>query len=515
MKIETAILSVSNKEGIAELGRELSSLGINIVSTGGTSQVLQEADVPVVAVSDYTSFPEILRGRVKTLHPRIYGGILARHDDPDDQKALRENDITPVGLIVVNLYPFGQTIERENVTLDEAIEQIDIGGPTLIRAAAKNFSYVTVLVDPEDYGNVLAELRKNDNQVSAETRALLAKKAFSHTASYDATISNYLCQHDVEEEILPATFNISLERVDSLRYGENPHQKAAVYQLSQAPASGLVGAKQHQGKHLSFNNYSDLESAWNLCQDFQEPFCGILKHSNPCGAAVGASLKEAYERALSCDPVSAFGSVIGFNRQVDEETAELMRSLFVEAVIAPSYKSEALEIFAQKKNLRVLEMGEQTLRAADYEVKTLTGGFLLQDRDLHVTREGDLQVVTKRVPSQQEIQDLLFGWAVCKHVKSNAIVFALGNQTIGIGAGQMSRVDSVRLAATKAQVSLDNSVMASDAFFPFGDAVEEAAQVGAKALIQPGGSIRDEEVIEVADEHNLAMVFTGIRHFKH
>lgn len=515
MKIETAILSVSNKEGIAELGRELSSLGINIVSTGGTSQVLQEAGVPVITVSDYTSFPEILRGRVKTLHPRIYGGILARHDDPDDKKALRENDITSIGLIVVNLYPFGQTIEQENVTLDEAIEQIDIGGPTLIRAAAKNFNYATVLVDSKDYGNVLSELRKNDNQVSAETRALLAKKAFNHTASYDATISNYLCQHDAEEETLPATFNISLERVDSLRYGENPHQKAAVYQLSQAPASGLVGAKQYQGKHLSFNNYSDLESAWNLCQDFQKPFCGILKHSNPCGAAVGASLKEAYERALSCDPVSAFGSVIGFNRQVDEETAESMRSLFVEAVIAPSYKSEALEIFAQKKNLRVLEMGEQTLRASDYEVKTLTGGFLLQDRDLHLTCKEDLKVVTKRVPSQQEIQDLLFGWIVCKHVKSNAIVFALGNQTIGIGAGQMSRVDSVRLAATKAQVSLDNSVMASDAFFPFGDAVEEAAQVGAKALIQPGGSIRDKEVIEVADKHNLAMVFTGIRHFKH
>ena len=515
MKIETAILSVSNKEGISELGRELSSLGINIVSTGGTSQALQEAGVPVTSVSDYTGFPEILRGRVKTLHPRIYGGILARHDDPNDQKELRENDIAPVCLIVVNLYPFGQTIEQENVTLDEAIEQIDIGGPTLIRAAAKNFSYATVLVDPEDYGNVLSELRKNDNQVSAETRSLLARKAFNHTASYDATISNYLCQYDAKEEDLPETFNISLERVDSLRYGENPHQKAALYQLVQAASSGLVGAKQHQGKHLSFNNYSDLESAWNLCQDFKEPFCGILKHSNPCGAAVGVSLKEAYERALSCDPVSAFVSVIGFNYQVDEETAESMSSLFVEAVIAPGYKSEALEIFSQKKNLRVLEMGEQIIRADDYEVKTLAGGFLLQDRDLSLICEEDLKVVTKRVPSQQEIQDLLFGWTVCKHVKSNAIVFALGNQTVGIGAGQMSRVDSVRLAATKAQVSLDNSVMASDAFFPFGDAVEEAAEVGVKALIQPGGSIRDEDVIKVANDHDLAMVFTGIRHFKH
>ena len=515
MKIETAVLSVSDKDGIGELGRELHALGITLVSTGGTSRTLQESDVPVVAVSDYTGFPEILGGRVKTLHPRIYGGILARHDNPEDQQVLKENDISPVGLVVVNLYPFSRTIRRQDVTIEEAIEQIDIGGPTLIRAAAKNFHNTTVLVDPDDYADVVAELKMNDNEISEKTRAWLACKAFHHTAAYDATIANYLSQQNIQEEILPADVNISLERVDTLRYGENPHQKAAVYRFGQAASWGLVAARQHQGKHLSFNNYSDLEAAWNLCQDFQEPFCGILKHSNPCGAAVGRNLKEAYESALACDPASAFGSIVGFNRQVDGETAEAMRSLFVEAVIAPDYEPEALEIFGKKKNLRVLEMGEEAAGGMDYEVKTLSGGFLLQDKDLHLTREKDLQVVTQRAPSQQEIQDLLFGWTVCKHVKSNAIVFALDRRTVGIGAGQMSRVDSVRLAATKAQTGLDKSVMASDAFFPFGDAVEEAARAGVKAVIQPGGSVRDDEVIKVADEHELAMVFTGIRHFKH
>lgn len=518
MKIETALLSVYNKDGVVELAKSLTEMGVRILSTGGTSSVLKKAGVPVVGVSEYTGSPEILDGRVKTLHPRVHGGILARHDDPGHQQTLQENDISAIGLVVVNLYPFSETIQKEGVTIEQAIEQIDIGGPTMIRAAAKNHKYTTVLVDPADYAKVVEEIG-SQGETSEATRRSLAGKAFHHTASYDAAIAGYFEGLDSEDEGLPPALNLALLQKSSLRYGENPHQRAALYQPWFMPAAGLVSARQHQGKELSFNNYLDLESAWNLAGEFEDPFCAIIKHTNPCGAALGAGLPEAYEKALACDPLSAFGSVVAFNREVDADTAELMRSLFVEAVVAPGYHKDALEIFSKKKNLRVMEMGEQAIKPDPagkwFDFKKISGGFLVQDRDLYYMKSKDLKTVTERVPTKEETKDLLFSWEVCKHVKSNAIVYARDGQTIGVGAGQMSRVDSVRLAAQKAQLSLENCVLASDAFFPFRDAIDEAAGNGVRAIIQPGGSIRDEEAIEAANEHDIAMVFTGIRHFRH
>jgi phosphoribosylaminoimidazolecarboxamide formyltransferase/IMP cyclohydrolase len=519
MKIETALLSVYNKEGVVELAQRLTDMGIRILSTGGTSTVLKKAGIPVVAISEYTGFPEILDGRVKTLHPRVHGGILARHDDPGHQQTLQENDSSPIGLVVVNLYPFSQTIQVEGVTIEEAIEQIDIGGPTMIRAAAKNHKYATVLVDPADYTKIVEELESHSGETSQATRRSLAGKAFHHTASYDAAIVGYFEGLDSEQEGLPAALNLGLLQKSSLRYGENPHQRAALYQPWFLPSTGLINAQQHQGKELSFNNYLDLESAWNLTSEFEDPFCAIIKHTNPCGAALGAGLPEAYEKALACDPVSAFGSIVAFNREVDGETAELMRSLFIEAVIAPGYHGDAVEIFSKKKNLRVMEMEKQALQPDPagkwFDFKKISGGFLVQDRDLYYMKSEDLKTVTQRAPTEKEKKDLLFAWEVCKHVKSNAIVYARDGQTLGVGAGQMSRVDSVRLAVEKAQLSLENCVLASDAFFPFRDAIDEAAKTGVKAIIQPGGSIRDEEAIKAANEHGMAMVFTGIRHFRH
>lgn len=518
MKLEYALLSVSDKQGLVDFARGLSELGIKLFSTGGTGRALAEAGIAFTKVSEHTGFPEILDGRVKTLHPRIHGGILARHDDPTHQATLREHEIPPIGLVVVNLYPFVRTISREGVSIDEAIENIDIGGPTLIRAAAKNFAHITVVVDPADYPSVLAELEANQLEVGSDTRWELARRAFHHTAAYDAAISAYFEEHSQDVDGLPPVINLSLARVAGLRYGENPHQRAALYRPQFAAASGLIASRQLHGKQLSFNNYIDLQGAWGLVSEFSETACAIIKHTNPCGAALGSTPMEAYERALECDPVSAFGSVVAFNREVDLETAEAMSRLFVEAVIAPSFTEDAVERFSRKKNIRIMLMPPDVAAqdaVGTFDLKRISGGILAQDKDQYYVKAEDLRVVTRRKPTDEEVNELLFSWVVCKHVKSNAIVYTKDRRTIGVGAGQMSRVDSARIAAEKARFPLQGAVMASDAFFPFRDGLDEAASRGIRAVIQPGGSVRDEEVIQAADEHEIAMVFTGIRHFKH
>ena len=515
MGIELALLSVSDKRGIEALATSLAGLGIQILSTGGTARALQKAGVPVTLISQHTGFPEILAGRVKTLHPRIHAGILARQDHEDDLQVLRDQEIPPIGLVVVNLYPFAETVAKPDIQPSEAIEQIDIGGPTLIRAAAKNHQHVTVLIDPSDYDGLIEELQTNSAQTGMKTRQRLATRAFQHTAAYDAAISEYFQNTAGEPEELPPVIHLKLECQTLLRYGENPHQRGALY-ASRLPTRGLVAAAQLQGKELSFNNYLDLEAAWQVCCDFEHPsMCAIIKHNNPCGAAMGETPLAAYEKALACDPVSAFGSVIGFNRSVDRDTATAMAALFVEAVIAPGYHEEAREIFARKKNLRVMEMAPTRNLPEPLDFKKVTGGFLVQDRDGHQEEFDSWKIVTRRVPDETILAELKFAWTICRHVKSNAVVIAYNGQTVGIGAGQMSRVDSVRLATEKAQQPVTGAVMASDAFFPFTDGVEAAAQAGIQAIIQPGGSVRDPEIVEMADGKDLVMVFTGRRHFRH
>jgi phosphoribosylaminoimidazolecarboxamide formyltransferase / IMP cyclohydrolase len=517
MRIEFALLSVSDKEGLIEFARGLAQAGIQLLSTGGTGKALETAGIPYRKVSDHTGFPEILDGRVKTLHPKIHGGILARHDDPEHSATLARHDIPPIGLVAVNLYPFSRTVRKAGVTVEEAIENIDIGGPTLIRAAAKNHAHVAVVVDPGDYPRVLAQLAVNQGVLRPEARRELARKAFHHTAAYDAAIGSYFDRIAEDGDGLPPAINLALTRVSTLRYGENPHQRAAVYRPQFQPPGGIVAAEQKHGKQLSFNNYLDLEAAWALASEFQDTACVIVKHTNPCGVALGISPREAYQKALACDPVSAFGSIVAFNRTVDEASAEEVEKLFVEAIVAPAYGPEALEILSRKKNLRIMVMPPETTADAlgDLDFKRISGGILAQDRDAYYLREADLRVVTKRAPTEDEVRDLLFAWVVCKHVKSNAIVYARERGTLGVGAGQMSRVDSARIAAEKAQSPLSGSVMASDAFFPFRDGLDAAAKHGIRAVIQPGGSVRDDEVIRAADEHDMAMVFTGIRHFRH
>jgi phosphoribosylaminoimidazolecarboxamide formyltransferase / IMP cyclohydrolase len=517
MKIEYALVSVSNKQGVLELGRELHALGIKILSTGGTAKALEAEGVPVIRVSQHTGFPEILGGRVKTLHPRIHAGILARFSDPEHLRVLKEHEISPIPLVVVNLYPFQQTVAREGVTYAEAVEQIDIGGPTMIRAAAKNHENVAVVVDPSDYPALIEELKDRQGEINPATRLTLARKAFAHTAAYDAAITEYLDGVIAQEPGVPISIGLDLVLEQELRYGENPHQRGGLYRPRHTPGKGLAGALQRQGKALSFNNYLDLEAAWRLASEFTGPFCGIIKHTNPCGAATASTLAEAYGKAYECDPVSAFGSVIGFNRPLDAATAEAMSSLFVEAVIAPGYEPDALELLIQKKNLRVMEMDFQAAMEdpREQDFKRISGGFLVQDRDSHRIRRDQLQAVTSRSPSEEEIADLLFAWSICKHVKSNAIVYAREGRLLGVGAGQMSRVDSVRLGAQKARFPLEGCVLASDAFFPFRDGIDEAARSGVRAIVQPGGSLRDDEAVQAADEHGIAMVFTGVRHFKH
>jgi len=520
-KIQRALISVSDKTGIVEFAQELTAFGIEILSTGGTARLLADAAIPVIEVSDYTGFPEMMDGRVKTLHPKVHGGILARRGL--DEAVMAENAIAPIDMVVVNLYPFEKTVASADCDLSMAIENIDIGGPTMLRAAAKNHASVTVLVDSADYATVLSELRQHNGAVTDVTRFDLAVKTFEHTARYDGAIANYLggISPGGEHAPFPRTLNLQFQQAQTMRYGENPHQRAAFY-VEQGPVDASVAtARQLQGKELSYNNVADTDAALECIKSFTEgPACVIVKHANPCGVALGANLLEAYDRAFKTDPTSAFGGIIAFNRSLDAATAQtIIERQFVEVIIAPSVESEAHPILATKKNVRVLECGawsDEPVVGLDF--KRVNGGLLVQDRDLGRVTEADLKVVTRRAPTMEETRDLLFAWRVGKFVKSNAIVYCKGGMTIGVGAGQMSRVYSARIAALKAAdegLEVRGSVMASDAFFPFRDGIDQAAGAGIVAVIQPGGSVRDDEVIAAADEHGMAMVFTGMRHFRH
>ncbi|HIC93549.1 MAG TPA: bifunctional phosphoribosylaminoimidazolecarboxamide formyltransferase/IMP cyclohydrolase [Anaerolineae bacterium] len=509
-----ALLSVSDKQDIVEFARGLEELGFEIVSTGGTARVLREAGVAVRSVEEVTGFPEILSGRVKTLHPAIHGAILA-HRDESHLAELEAHGIAPIELVVVNLYPFVETIARPETTFDEAIEQIDIGGVALLRAAAKNFAHVAVVTDPADYPTVLDELR-SQGEVSLETRRRLALKAFRCTASYDMAIGRYLSSLFEGEEPFPSRLQLDLVKLEELRYGENPHQRAAFY-TSAGDAEGPLGGTLLQGKALSYNNLLDLDAAWRLVENFDAPTVAVIKHGNPCGVASDTNLADAFRAALASDPISAFGSVIAANRPFDRAVASALGDLFVEAIAAPAFTVEAQEVLAERPNCRLLEMsgaGEQGSMGA-WEIRSVRGGLLVQERDTVVEDEADWKVVTERRPTQEELKALRFAWRVVKHVKSNAIVLARGTATVGIGAGQMSRVDAVRLAVVKAGERARGAVLASDAFFPFPDGVEEAARAGVTAVVHPGGSRRDAEVIEAANAYGLAMLFTGVRHFRH
>jgi phosphoribosylaminoimidazolecarboxamide formyltransferase/IMP cyclohydrolase len=519
--IERALISVYDKTGIVEFARVLAGKKVEIVSTGGTARLLRDAGLAVRDVAELTGWPEMLGGRVKTLHPRVHGGLLYRRGLAADEAQAAEHNIPRIDLVVVNLYPFEATAARAELTPGELIENIDIGGPTMIRSAAKNFESVAVVTDPADYAAVAEEIRSR-GEVGLTKRLELARKAFATTARYDGRITTELERLLADEgavrlgekEALPRRLHLALQRQMGLRYGENPHQKAALYVPAGQPAVGLAGAEQLQGKELSYNNLVDLDAAWRLVEEFDAPACAIIKHNNPCGTAEQASLCEAYRKALECDPVSAFGGVIASNRPLDAATAEEMAKLFVECIAAPGFEPAALEKLATKKNLRLMRMPADDDPAA-LELKRISGGVLVQQPDRHRLQESDLKVVTERAPSAEELRDLLFVWKVTNHVKSNAIVFARAGQTLGVGAGQMSRVDAVKLAAMKAQLPLAGSAVGSDAFFPFPDGVEEAAKAGARSIIQPGGSVRDAEVIAAANRLGLAMVFTGVRHFRH
>jgi phosphoribosylaminoimidazolecarboxamide formyltransferase / IMP cyclohydrolase len=521
--IERALVSVYEKTGIVEFARALAQAGVEVVSTGGTAKLLRESGVKVREVSELTGWPEMLGGRVKTLHPKVHGGILSRRNRPDDGEETRKHGIAAIDLVVVNLYPFEATAARKDISAEDLIENIDIGGPAMVRSAAKNFESVAVVTDPSDYASLLAEFGERRDW-SLKTRLSLARKAFAMTARYDSLIATELERLQASDGSVilaprpefPAQLHLELSRHAALRYGENPHQKSAVYIPGGAPASGLAGARQLQGKELSYNNLVDLDAAWSMAQEFAEPACAIVKHNNPCGTAEQETLAEAYRQALACDPVSAFGGVMAFNRTMDRETAEEVAKLFVECIVAPGYEPAARETLAGKKNLRLMEMESGSEgRALPWDLKRISGGVLVQDPDTRTISASEVKVVTRRQPSQDELRDLFFGWKVAKHVKSNAIVFARGGRTLGIGAGQMSRVDSVKIAVMKAQQSLGGSAVASDAFFPFPDGVEEAARAGAVTVIQPGGSVRDADVIAAADRLGMSMVFTGVRHFRH
>ncbi len=514
--IQRALLSVSDKTGIVEFARELHKRGVEILSTGGTAKALKEAEIPVVLISDYTGFPEMLDGRVKTLNPKIHGGILGLRDNSAHQKTMEEHGIKPIDLVAINLYPFEATISKPDATLEEAIENIDIGGPAMVRSASKNHQSVAIVVNPTDYQVVLQEMDGNNNSATLKTRRRLARDAFQHTSRYDGLIQNYLTEQigDTEEEF-PQQLNLIYEKVQSLRYGENPHQTAAFYKRPGNQGEGITSAEKLQGKELSFNNIVDLQSAYDLVREFEETTAVIIKHTNPCGAASDPSLLSAFIKAREVDSVSAFGGIIGLNKTVDEETAQEITKNFVEAVIAPDFSPEALVVFSLKKNIRLLKLPLGNKDQKDFEIKNISGGILVQETDSVDCIEDKLRVVTKRQPSEEEWSAMRFAWKVAKHVKSNAIIYAFDNQTIGVGAGQMSRVDSSKIAISKATHSIKGAVMASDAFFPFRDAIEAAAEQGIAAIIQPGGSIRDKDIIEAANELNIAMVFTGIRHFKH
>jgi phosphoribosylaminoimidazolecarboxamide formyltransferase / IMP cyclohydrolase len=516
-KVQRAILSVTDKTGLADFARKLSSLGVELISTGGTAKLLRDSGIPVQDISELTGFPEMLDGRVKTLHPRVHGGILHRRGNPAHTAAVAEHGIKPIDMVVVNLYAFEKTAAKPGVPFDELIENIDIGGPSMIRSAAKNFQDVAVVTSPADYPAIAEEMATSGGQLSPATKWRLAQKAFATTAAYDSAIASTLERVTVNGDLgshdrstFPPNLRLSFHKIIDLRYGENPHQKAAMY--SDGSGGGVANGRQIQGKELSFNNIVDMQAAWDLAQEFDEPFCAIIKHTNPAGAATGKILAEAYKKALETDPVSAFGGVIGVNRTIDGPAAEEMAKLFLEVIAAPKFDDAANAIFSAKKNLRLVEV---TAAPQKWMLKNVSGGLLAQDADVRPLQERDLRVVSKRLPSAEEKRALLFAWKVCKHVKSNAILYARDGQTVGVGAGQMSRVDACKMGAIKAILPLQGTVAASDAFFPFPDGVEEIAKAGATAIIQPGGSVRDQEVIEAADRHGMAMIFTGVRHFRH
>jgi phosphoribosylaminoimidazolecarboxamide formyltransferase / IMP cyclohydrolase len=561
-KIERALVSLSDKSGAVEFAKGLAEFGIEIISTGGTARTLREAGISITDVSEVTGFPEMMDGRVKTLHPKIHGGFLALRDNPEHVKEMREHAIEPIDLVAINLYPFEQTIVKHGVSLEEAVENIDIGGPAMIRSASKNWLDVAVVTDPRLYEGILEELRRNDGALSLNTRQRLAVLAYTRTASYDLAISSYLAKQLLDEDLafleplnplgdlvfiepdefdendtdsetstLPEHTEISLAKISDLRYGENPHQQAALYGTGET--GGIANAEQLHGKEMSFNNYVDAEAAWNLVSDFEQLAVAIIKHTNPSGVGVGETNEQAYRRALSTDPVSAFGSVVAFNRPVDATVATSVNEVFTEVVIAPDFEPEALEIFRTKKNLRVLRTSpdkisnresqiSDRLGTSEFETqiqyKQISGGMLLQTKDTHVLTSADLRTVTEKQPTEADIRAMMLAWKVCKHVKSNAIVISNETQTLGVGSGQMNRVDSLRLAAMRAErfsLPIKAAALASDAFFPFRDNVDEAAQLGISAIIQPGGSIKDEDSIQAANEHDIAMVFTGVRHFNH
>jgi phosphoribosylaminoimidazolecarboxamide formyltransferase/IMP cyclohydrolase len=519
-RIQRAILSVTDKTGLVDFARQLSGLGIELISTGGTAKLLRDSGISVKDISELTGFPEMLDGRVKTLHPKVHGGILHRRENPAHVAAVAEHGIQPIDMVVVNLYAFEKTAAKPGVAFEELIENIDIGGPSMIRSAAKNFHDVAVVTSPTDYPAIAEELGRSGGTLSLETKWRLAQKAFAITAAYDSAIASTLEKIPADfhlppakDESFPQTLRLSFQKTLDLRYGENPHQKAAMY--SDGSGVGVANARQLQGKELSYNNIVDMQAAWDLAQEFdpsEAAVCAIIKHTNPAGTATGKTLAEAYKRALECDPVSAFGGVIGVNRPIDAEAAEEMHKLFLEVVAAPGFEAAAKARFATKKNLRLVEVEPAPQK---WTLKNVSGGILLQDNDSRPLHDFDLTVVTQRPPTPEEIRAMLFAWKVCKHVKSNAIVYARDGQTVGVGAGQMSRVDSAKIGAMKAQLPLKGTVAASDAFFPFPDGVEEIAKAGATAIIQPGGSQRDPEVIAAADRLGLAMLFTGVRHFRH
>jgi phosphoribosylaminoimidazolecarboxamide formyltransferase/IMP cyclohydrolase len=523
--ISRALISVSDKTGLVDFARRLARHSVELVSTGGTARTLREAGLMVRDVSELTGFPEILGGRVKTLHPKVHGGILAIREDRQHGEQVEQNRIEYIDMVVVNLYPFRETVAREGVSVEEAIENIDIGGPSMIRSAAKNFKDVVVVVDPADYAQIADEMDARGGRVSGLTRLRLARQAFETTSQYDSAISEFLVgsvlmdgdtgQLRVEKEAaLPSRFTVFAKKETELRYGENPHQRAALY-VSDKFGTGVATAEKLQGKELSYNNLIDLDAAWSLVTEFNETACAIIKHTNPCGTATAGDPRQAFDRARATDPVSAFGGIIAFNRPVSGEAARAVAETFFEAIIAPGYAPEALEALAPKKNLRVMRFGDAGQGGAAFDLRMIGGGLLVQDKDRGVLDAASLRVVSARVPSEEEMRALRFAWVVAKHVKSNAIVYAREGQLVGVGAGQMSRVDSVKIGAAKAVLPLSGCVVASDAFFPFRDGVDEAARHGITAVIQPGGSVRDEEVINAANDHNLAMVFTGMRHFKH
>jgi phosphoribosylaminoimidazolecarboxamide formyltransferase / IMP cyclohydrolase len=516
-KIQRAILSVTDKTGLADFAKKLAGMGVELISTGGTAKLLRDSGVAVKDISEITGFPEMLDGRVKTLHPKVHGGILHRREDASHRAAVAEHGIQPIDMVVVNLYAFEKTAAKQGVHFEELIENIDIGGPSMIRSAAKNFNDVAVVTSPSDYNTIADEMARSGGTLSSETKWRLAQKAFATTAAYDSAIASTLERvtsngnfHLQQGGGFPDTLRLSFTKLGDLRYGENPHQKAAMY--SDGSGTGVANGRQVQGKELSYNNIVDLQAASDLAQEFEEPVCAIIKHTNPCGTATGKSLAEAYKKALECDPVSAFGGVIAVNRPLDAAAAEEMAKLFLEVIGAPAFEPGAIEKLASKKNLRLVEIKDHPQK---WVMKNVSGGMLVQDSDVHKLNESDLKVVTKRAPSPEEVRALLFAWKVVKHVKSNAIVYAREGQTVGVGAGQMSRVESCRIGANKAVLPLKGTVAASDAFFPFSDNVEEIAKAGATAIIQPGGSVRDQDSVEAADRLGLAMVFTGVRHFRH